>query len=148
MKPVYLFSLLIMGITLFGCIRTPVTVEWEQAMESYSAGQYQVACQQFEQLATAVPKDADLWFKMGNACARAKYPEKAVAAYQNAVLRNPKMEKAWYNMGVVQLQAALKTFIDMGRYANPQSAVTQEGQRLQEGILKLLKGNDGEKAQL
>lgn len=144
------YRLIIMLLCCFaigGCAQTPITVEWEQAIEAYSQGQFEVACQQLEQLTSEISKDEEMWFKMGNACAKAQHPEKAVDAYQNAVMRNPQMEKAWYNMGVIQLQAALKTFIEMRQYSQEHSAVAREGERLQEGILNLLKGNDVAKDQ-
>lgn len=108
--------LYLIGLTLGGCASSDVIIDHTQAFQSYNQSDFPLACEQFEQLTRKVPKDAELWFKMGNACAKAELYQKAVDAYQNALLRDPTMEKAWYNMGIIQMQNALNTFIEMDQY--------------------------------
>jgi tetratricopeptide (TPR) repeat protein len=86
-----------------------------------------------------------LWFKLGNSYAREKKPQQAIEAYQNALLREPDMTKAWYNMGIIQMQIALKTFIDMGKYSQSVDAVSSRGKNMREGLMLLLQGDPEEK---
>lgn len=138
----YRSSVFLLGLLLSGCAGSSnLTADRDLAFQAYAQGDYQNACVQLELLAGKISKDADIWFKMGNACAKAQYPQKAVEAYQKAVLRDPEMSKAWYNMGIVQLQAALKTFIEMNQYAGEDRAVHMQGQKLRDALLLLLEGS-------
>ena len=133
---------LFLYLILAGCSTSHLTADRDQAFKSYEEQNYQKACSQFEILATKIPKDTLLWFKYGNACAKAQYPQKAISAYQNALLRDPSLVKAWYNMGIIQMQAALNTFIEMEPFVEQESAIGQRGQKMKEGLLLLLEDSD------
>jgi hypothetical protein len=55
------------------------------------------------------------------------------------------MTKAWYNMGIIQMQIALKTFIDMGKYSQSVDAVSSRGKKMREGLMLLLQDDPEEK---
>jgi hypothetical protein len=48
------------------------------------------------------------------------------------------MGKAWYNMGLIHLQAALKSFVDMDSYVAENDPVAKRGELMREGIFSLL----------
>lgn len=107
-------------------------------MELYQQGRYQEAAVQFAALVEDVPKDADLWFLLGNAQARAGHPKLAVDAYENALLRNPDLPKAWFNLGIIHMQQALKAMIDIQKYAAPDDPIAERASKLGEALTNLL----------
>ena len=128
-----------------GCATNTSTATQQMALSAYQSGDYDQASKLFEQLTDEIPKDAELWFKLGNSYAREKRPQKAIEAYQNTLLREPDLAKGWYNMGIVQMQIALKTFIDMGKYSKSEDAVSAQGEKMREGLMFLLQGDSEEK---
>ena len=133
--------LLILG----GCAAKTSIATQQMALTAYQSGDYDQASKLFEKLTDEIPKDAGLWFKLGNSYAREEKPQQAIEAYQNALLREPDMAKAWYNMGIIQMQIALKTFIDMGKYAQGVDAVSSRGKKMREGLMFLLQDDLEEK---
>lgn len=139
MKPAAVrYAVVLLSLLLGGCGASGLLVDRDQAYKFYDQGDYATACQQFEQLVSEIPKDDELWFRMANACARAEYPQKAIDAYQEALVRNPSLTKAWYNMGIVQMQTALNSFTEMQRYTPVTDPIRQKGEEMQEGLLQLL----------
>ncbi len=139
--------LVLVGLILFfvsGCAKPDLTATRQLAFEAYQAGDYTAAADKFQVLVTEIPKDADLWFRLGNSYAKSKAPQKAINAYENALLRDPKMAKAWYNMGLIYLQESLKSFVDMDSYVPADDPVAIQGKHMREGIFSLLE-NPGEK---
>ena len=144
-------SLLILMVSVTGGCAGKNTIhehDHQAAYQAYQAGDYELAAERFERLVEAAPKDPELWFRLGNAHAKAKHPQEAVNAYENALLRDPELAKAWYNMGLVQLQTALKTFVEMEKYVPADSSVGRQGKELQAKIFTLLEersaGNENE----
>lgn len=127
-------------LLLGGCAAKAPVVTHEAAFQAYQEGNYELAAERFAQLVVQIPKDAELWFRLGNAHAKAKQPKEAINAYENALLRDPQMSKAWYNMGLVHLQAALKTFTDMENHVPPDDPVGKRGRILREEVFSLLEG--------
>ena len=139
------FAGILIILLLGGCATNTSTATQQMALSAYKSGDYDQASKLFEQLTDEIPKDAELWFKLGNSYAKEKKPQKAIDAYQNALLREPDLAKAWYNMGIVQMQIALKTFIDMARYSKSGDAVSTQGEKIREGLMFLLQGDPAEK---
>ncbi len=136
----FLLFLILTGVFLGGCAGKNLSNEHQSAYQAYQAGDYELAAKKFERLVRTIPKDAELWFRLGNAYAKAKKPKEAVNAYENALLRNPEMGKAWYNMGLVYLQAALKSFVDMENYVEKDDPVGKRGKVLRDEVFSLLEG--------
>lgn len=82
----------------------------------YEQGVYPQALELYLQLVRSAPKDGELWFKLANCYTRTGQAEAAIEAYRNALLREPTMGKAWYNLGQVHLNMALKAYIDAQQY--------------------------------
>jgi tetratricopeptide (TPR) repeat protein len=144
MKP--LLAALLFSLVLTGCASHDLALSREDAYRAYQDGDYSTAVVQFEMLAREMPGDAELWFRLGNAYAKAMMPEQAVAAYRNSLLRDPQLSKAWYNMGVIQMQTALKSFLDMQDYVSADDPVGVRGLGMRDGLLTLLGQDDtGEK---
>lgn len=141
-----LLAVLLFSLVLTGCASHDLALSREEAYLAYRDGDYSTAVERFEMLVQEVPGDAELWFRLGNAYAKAMMPEQAVAAYRNSLLRDPHQGKAWYNMGVIHMQTALKSFIDMQDYVSADDPVGVRGRALRDGLFTLLGQDDtGEK---
>ncbi len=117
-----------------------------EAYQAYDNKEYNIAADKFEILVEKAPEDVEFWFRLGNSYARSQNPQLAISAYQNALLRDPTHVKAWYNMGFVQTQAALKTFVDMQTYTDADNALGKQGKNMREGLFLLLE-RKGERAE-
>jgi tetratricopeptide (TPR) repeat protein len=144
--PLLLSLFLICSLTA-GCAGKNLTRDREVAYQAYAAGDYARAAGEFEALVHEAPADADLWFRLGNSQARLQQPGKAVDAYRNALVRDPSLAKAWYNMGLIQLQEALKSFADMQEHVRADDPAALRGKRLRDAIISLLEGSNGDDGQ-
>lgn len=86
------------------------------ANELYDRGAYSQALDLYLALVRTTPKDGKLWFKLANCYTRTGQAEAAVEAYRNALLREPSLGKAWYNLGQVHLNMALTAYIEAQQY--------------------------------
>ncbi len=130
---------LLLFLILSGCAGgKDLTLIREEAYLAYDNKDYNSAADKFEILVEKAPEDVEFWFRLGNAYARSQNPQLAVSAYQNALLRDPTHVKAWYNMGFVQTQAALKTFVDMQAYTDADDPLGKQGKNMREGLFLLL----------
>jgi len=126
-----------------GCARPELDTLKKEAYQAYLDGDYEQAATQFEILVESIPKDAELWFRLGNVYAKSMQPEKAVSAYENALLRDPTMAKAWYNKGFISLQEALKAFADMQNYVPPDDPVARQSRVMRDRLLEIMEGPGG-----
>jgi cytochrome c-type biogenesis protein CcmH/NrfG len=90
------------------------------------------------------PEQSLYWLRLGNIYARTNRPDAAVMAYREALIRDPELTNAWYNMGIIQLKQAAYSFNEMQLYVNPDDPVTSQSQKLLEGILGLIQGENKE----
>jgi len=84
-----------------------------EAVSFYNSGQFQKAINNYTVLVEAVPEDALLWFKKGNSHARLNQPVLAVESYQKALLRDPRMFKAWRNMSTMHHRQAMNSLTQL-----------------------------------
>lgn len=84
-----------------------------EAVSFYKAGQYEKALNNYKVLVKAVPEDALLWFKKGNSHARLNQPVLAVESYQKALVRDPRMFKAWRNMSTMHHRQAMNALTQL-----------------------------------
>lgn len=113
----------------------------KEATIAYSDGKYDIAVKRYEYLVERVPKDANFWFRLANSYAKNGETDKAISAYRNTLLRDTSYEKAWYNLGVIQMQQALKTFIDMQSAIQINSPVRPLAEEKMNGLFILLGQN-------
>lgn len=115
----------------------------QQADSYYKNSDWNKAIEYYGQLIQQVPKDGDIWFRMGNAYARLNKPGTAIQAYQTALKLNPNNSKAWHNMGIIQLQSATLTFENMKNYTNPEDALYERARQVVDAISELLQQEFG-----
>lgn len=117
-----------------------VFTDEQEAIQAYSSGHYNIAVKRYEALVEEVPEDANFWFRLANAYARNGEPDKAINAYRKTLQQDSTHEKAWYNMGIIQLQQALKTFIDMQDCIPSNSSVKPLAEEKMNSLFLLLGG--------
>ena len=92
----------------------------------------------YAELVTLLPQNAEYWFRLGNCYTRTGKPDEAVVAYREALVRDPELSKAWYNMGLVQLRQSVNSFQQMSQYAEAGSKQRQIGESVYRAILEIL----------
>ena len=108
------------------------------ANAAYEAGNYEESEKYYTVLVKQVPQESQNWFRLGNAYARTKKMDSAVLAYREALVRDPEFNKAWYNLGLVQLRQSLNSFVEMQLYADKTDPLYTKSKELIDGILGLL----------
>jgi cytochrome c-type biogenesis protein CcmH/NrfG len=96
----------------------------------------------YKTLVKEVPGEPLNWFRLGNIYARTQRPDAAVAAYREALIRDPQLTKAWYNMGVVQLKQAAHSFTQLQIYSEKDRPLYEQSQKVVQGILGVLHEED------
>jgi tetratricopeptide (TPR) repeat protein len=144
--PLALFLLTIVCLSGCATIQPGKTVfDYErEGNEAYANGNYDIAVNRYEYLVKQIPKDANFWFKLANSYARNGEPDKAIMAYQNTLLRDTGYAKAWYNLGIIQVQQALKTFIDMQKAIPADNPVRPLAEEKMNDLFRLLGQNPDE----
>lgn len=82
----------------------------ERGVRAYYEGRYGAAEQDLIAVTERVPQDAMAWFRLGNLYFRQHNYDRAAEAYQQALVRQSSLHKAWHNLGVVQLRLAQRHF--------------------------------------
>ena len=110
----------------------------QQAYQAYAKKDYDRAVTLFTRLVKEMPGDSELWFRLGNSHAGARQPKKAIEAYENALLRDPNLAKAWYNLGMVHLKQSIKTFEEMTDYVGPDHPLGQRAQQIRDALVAIM----------
>ncbi|OEC35691.1 Tetratricopeptide repeat-containing protein [Pseudomonas cuatrocienegasensis] len=92
----------------------------KQASSAYAAGDYASASAGFRTLAEAMPQDADVRYRLGNSLAQQKQIDAAIAAYREALQRDPKHAKAWHNLIFLQLEGVNYSVAEMYKHIDTQ----------------------------
>jgi len=117
----------------------------QEAAKAYTNGDMKQSEKQYTELVKKVPQDADLWFRLGNVYARTQRPEAAIKAYHEALIRQPEMSKAWYNMGIMQLRQAVYSFSQLQVYSSTDDPLYNQSRHLIDGITNMIGGDDHSK---
>ena len=80
------------------------------ANDAYTAQDWPLAETRYGELTRRADSDGEAWLRLGNIYARTERTDLAVKAYQEAVAREAADPRAWHNLGVLQMRAALGTF--------------------------------------
>ena len=113
--------------------------EWRaKADKAYQEGQYPTALRYYQKLSKAASSEAEIWFRLGNTHARMDQTDEAVKAYREAVLRDNRFSKAWYNAGFNQLRASAQTFSEATRYLSPDDPIYKVAKSYNEQLLQLM----------
>ncbi len=110
----------------------------QQASHAYVNKKWKVAEEKYSELISISPGTAEIWFRLGNIYAHTKQPEKAISAYQEAVIRRPAYEKAWHNLGLVSLQQTTATFLEMLNHLKPGSARYDKARQTADELIRIL----------
>ena len=112
----------------------------ERGVKSYFEGNYARAEKDLLEVTRLVPKDAMAWFRLGNLYGRQQQLDQAAAAYQQALVRQGSLYKAWHNLGVIQMRLAQRHFQQLQDRAPGDSPLKQRGQFYNQQIDQLLAG--------
>jgi cytochrome c-type biogenesis protein CcmH/NrfG len=96
-----------------------------------SEGDYQILVQE-------LPEIAEHWFRLGNIYVRTNRPVAAVNLYREAVLRDPKHAKAWFNMSIVQLKQSAHSLIEMLLFVDISDPMYSKAKSLLDGIQSII----------
>lgn len=88
----------------------------------------------YEILIKELPEEAEHWFRLGNIYVRTKRPYAAISLYREAVIRDPKFAKAWYNMGIIQLKQTAYSLNEMLIYTDKQDPLYSKATSMLEDI--------------
>jgi len=137
-------TLLLAAILLAGCqavapVRTDDLMALErEAASAYQAEDWEKALPAYQALTRRVPRDPELWFRLGNVHARLRQPEEAVAAWQRALTLNPRDGRAWHNIGITRLRQAANAFTQMAQSLPPEDPLQPRALDLAEQVLNIL----------
>jgi len=93
----------------------------------------------YEILIKELPAIALHWFRLGNIYVRTNRPDAAINLYREAVLRNPKYSKAWYNLGIVQLKQTAYSLNEMLLYTDINDPLYNKAKDMLDGIQTIIK---------
>jgi len=75
----------------------------EEADFAYLNNDMVISEKNYSILVKEMPVEALFWFRLANVYVRTNRPDAAITLYREAVIRDPEFSKAWYNLGIVQL---------------------------------------------
>jgi cytochrome c-type biogenesis protein CcmH/NrfG len=93
----------------------------------------------YKTLVNKTPTVAENWFKLGNIYVRTNRPAAAVNLYREAILRDPKYSKAWYNLGIVQLKQTAYSLSEMLLYTDINDPLYNKAKDMLDGIESIIK---------
>jgi cytochrome c-type biogenesis protein CcmH/NrfG len=93
----------------------------------------------YVQLVQDPPVKASHWFRLGNIYAKTRRADAAMVAYREALRLDPKLSKAWFNMGILQLKQAAKSFDHLQSQADEKDPLHSRGRDIFSGIIELIK---------
>lgn len=112
------------------------------AEEAYQEEDWASAQKYYEALVRLVPTESQFWFKLGNVYVRRDVPDLAVGAFKEAVVRDPQLTKAWFNMGVVQLRQTANTFLQMKVHSEEGTSDAATADVLYQKIIDIMQPED------
>ncbi len=133
------FFVLVLIAGVSGCASTGTTSSLKvfdqvaQADRAYEQEQWQEAEQHYLAVIKQVPNDAYAWFRLGNVYMRQERLSNAIAMYQEALQRDPKQAKPYFNMATVHLLQAHQALGEAHKRLPPvqQARVSERMQELE-----------------
>ena len=134
---------LVLVLTLSGCNTQNIRASDPVALRDHAAAAYQnddweTAEQDYLYLTRNATAGAEDWFRLGNIYAHTNRPDDAIAAYREALKQDQGNTNVWYNLGVVQLRQATKTFIDMVNHTDVNDPLNQRARYAVTTVTELL----------
>lgn len=109
-----------------------------QADTAYKQGDFATALKTYSLLSESIKNDPELHFRIGNVYSKLHQPQNAIAAYEKALLLDPRMSKAWHNMGVMQLRQSANTWVQMVSEISPDDPLLPKAVHFSKAILDVL----------
>jgi tetratricopeptide (TPR) repeat protein len=88
-----------------------------------------------------IPQEADYWYMLGNTYVRTEQPDKAVLAFQQAILRNPNHARAWHNLGIVRMRQATAAFVSSASTAKADDPIQALSTHLADELARIGSGS-------
>jgi len=115
---------------MFGCVSNipkmsadDINASYSTANKAYVDKKFKLALFEYLKLSESVRADAIIWFRIGNSYNHLENYDEAIKAYEKAVLLDPRLSKAWHNMGVIQLKQSVNTWRQMLIYMSKDDAL-------------------------
>lgn len=115
-----------------------------QANQAYENNDWVESEKHYQILVEKVSENAEHWFRLGNIYASTQRPDPAVRAYREALVRDPKYSKAWYNLGVLHLRQAANSFDQYQLYVDKNDPLYEKSMQIFTDTLNILKGESAE----
>jgi len=110
-----------------------------QANTDYLNDDLQASEKGYQILIQEMPAIALNWFRLGNIYVRTNRPDAAINLYREAVIRDPKYAKAWYNLSVVQLKQTAYSLNEMLIYTEESDPLYNKAKGMLDGIYAIIK---------
>ena len=110
----------------------------QQADTAYSNNELNTSAVLYEKLIRRVPEEPEHWFRLANIYVRTNRPQEAIDLYREALVRDPKFSKAWYNLSIVQLKQTAYNLNEMLIYTNEDDALYEKAKNLLDGIQEII----------
>ena len=105
-----------------------------RADQAYQNDDLEASAKDYELLIKRVPEEPLHWFRLANIYVRTNRPQLAVGLYREAVIRDPKFAKAWYNLSIVQLKQTAYSLGEMLTYTDQDDPLHKKASSMLEGI--------------
>lgn len=115
----------------------------QNAQVAYQNRDWNKAVEYYGSLSRRIPKDAEIWFRLGNSYARLNRHGAAIQSYQQALKRDPRNSKTWHNLGIIQLKLAVNTFTEMRSNTNADDPLNKRATYVINAITNLLEQDFG-----
>lgn len=142
---------------LSSCVQTPIKTDQptteetpenielsllsEEAEIAYFNNDLEKSAEAYEILTQKIPQEALFWFRLANIYVRTNRPQEAVELYREALIRDPKFSKAWYNLSIIQLKQTAFNLQEMLIYTDQNDPLYEQGQQLLEQVDAIIKEN-------
>ncbi len=128
-----------------GCVSTApktdsaeVGAKYLSANKAYTDKNYELALLEYLELSETLRAVPIIWFRIGNTYTRLENYEKGIAAYEKSVLLDPRLSKAWHNMGVIQLKQSVNTWRQMLVYISKDDPLYDKALSLSKKLLEVV----------
>jgi tetratricopeptide (TPR) repeat protein len=115
-------------------IKTSQTI----ANQAYADKNFKLALFEYLKLSEGMGQDAVIWFRIGNCYTRLEKYDEAITAYEKSVLLDPRLSKAWHNMGVIQLKQSVNTWRQMLIYISKDDPLYDKALNLSKKLLEVV----------
>ena len=118
-------------------VQQPI-INAEQGDALYAKKEYRQALAIYKGLHEKAPKDTHVLFRIANIYSHLKVHKLAIKHYELALNQDKHLTKAWYNLGVVHMKEAAKTWGNMSKYTNKDEPLAQSAEHYHLGLVALI----------